>query len=348
MAPEFNQLLDHLPLIPESVLRQHKVHQPLDTRFRAAARLLQAIWREDRDLPIGSYVRADGRTTRLGSRLSGAAGRAGENFLSKEIAALAFRETCYREIGAMIDENRLCSNLLSSMPLTFNLFGPLRLDPALALAMLRHFVPEVDADATQVLFEHSFLFFNTGFTEYYTAFDALIRYRTVHGRRGFVAFEVKYSETCAESIKPTKKRYQALSRASGLFVDPDSDALRNNPLQQLWREHCLAQSMVANGLYDEGHFILIGPRLNHLVQGAAEAYGEHLAEPTEGKVSFANLHLENLIEALGDEGQPDYAQQLHRRYCDFWLVDGEIELALAEQSKPRQRKGKKALVPSVA
>ncbi len=34
--------------------RERRAHQPLDTRFRAAARLLQALWREDRDLPIGS------------------------------------------------------------------------------------------------------------------------------------------------------------------------------------------------------------------------------------------------------------------------------------------------------
>ena len=45
-----------LPLIPADVLRKRRVHEPLDTRFRSAARLLQALWREDRDLPIGSYV----------------------------------------------------------------------------------------------------------------------------------------------------------------------------------------------------------------------------------------------------------------------------------------------------
>ncbi len=210
MAPEFGQLFDHLPLIPEWILRRHAVHQPLDTRFRAAARLLQALWREDRRLRAGSYVRADGKPARLGSRLNPAAGRAGGNFLSKDIAALAFRETCYREIGAMIDEERLYTNLLSSMPLTFNLFGPLRLDPALALAMLRHFVPEIDADAIQVLFEHSPSRGNPRFTDDYTAFDALMRYRTTEGRRGFVAFEVKYSETCAESIKPPKERYLSI------------------------------------------------------------------------------------------------------------------------------------------
>jgi len=38
--------------------------------------------------------------------------------------------------------------------------------------------------------------------------------------------------------------YDELSEASGLFVEP---ALRSSPLQQLWREYLLAQSMIDNG-----------------------------------------------------------------------------------------------------
>ena len=113
-----------LPLIPANVLKKHHVHEPLDTRFRSAARLLQALWREDRDLPIGSYVNEDGKRRKLGSRISEVAGRAGGNFLTPEIAHTARREAAYREIGALIDAERLATNLLSSMPLTFNLLAP--------------------------------------------------------------------------------------------------------------------------------------------------------------------------------------------------------------------------------
>ena len=75
MAPEFGKPIHQLPLIPANVLKKHRVHEPLDTRFRSAARLLQALWREDRDLPIGSYVGEDGKRRKLGSRISEAAGR---------------------------------------------------------------------------------------------------------------------------------------------------------------------------------------------------------------------------------------------------------------------------------
>src|ERR1700736_1817865 len=124
MAPEIGKPIDQLPLIPADVLKKHRVHEPLDTRFRSAARLLQALWREDRGLPIGSYVNEDGKRRKLGSRISEAAGRGGGNFLTPEIAHTARREAAYREIGALIDAERLATNLLSSMPLTLNLLAP--------------------------------------------------------------------------------------------------------------------------------------------------------------------------------------------------------------------------------
>jgi hypothetical protein len=124
MAPEFGKPIHQLPLIPANVLEKHHVHEPLDPRFRSAARLLQAVWREDQDLPIGSYVGEDGKRRKLGSRIAEAAGRRGGNFLTPEIAHTARRAAAYREIGALIDAERLATNLLSSMPLTFNLLAP--------------------------------------------------------------------------------------------------------------------------------------------------------------------------------------------------------------------------------
>jgi hypothetical protein len=75
MAPEFVKPIHHLPLIPADILKKHRVHERLDTRFRSAARLLQALWRKDQDLPIGSYVGEEGKRRKPGSRISERAGR---------------------------------------------------------------------------------------------------------------------------------------------------------------------------------------------------------------------------------------------------------------------------------
>src|ERR1700730_5783668 len=80
MAPEFGKPIHHLPLIPANVLKKHCVHEPLDTRFRSAARLLQALWREDRAC----------RSAPMSTRMASAANSG--NFLTPEIADTARRE----------------------------------------------------------------------------------------------------------------------------------------------------------------------------------------------------------------------------------------------------------------
>ena len=100
MAPEFGKPIHQLPLVPANVLKKHRVHEPLDTRFRSAARLLQALWREDRDLPIGSHLGEDGKRRKLGSRISQAAGKGGGNFLTPEIAHTARRSMPVSRDGA--------------------------------------------------------------------------------------------------------------------------------------------------------------------------------------------------------------------------------------------------------
>jgi hypothetical protein len=86
--------------------------------------------------------------------------------------------------------------------------------------------------------------------------------------------------------------------------------------------------MIDNGLYDEGYLVTIAPTLNYHVQDATEAYQAQLREPEDGKVRFVNLTLEDVIEVIRLSDQ-EHAEALHRRYCDFWLVDGELELNAA-------------------
>lgn len=317
-----------IPLVPEPILSQHRCLEPDDTRFTAAARLLQSLWRQDQNLPIGRHRSPSGETREIGSRLSMAAGRAGANFLDPSIASLVRRELIYREIGACIDADRLFRNMLSSMPLVFNLFGLLKRDPELATWVMRLVLPSFTGTVTQVLFEHSPGRGNPAFSADYTAFDAFVRYHTEDGKRGFIAIEQKYTETLQETTQPTRPHLDQLSEQSGLYKDPHAKSLRNNPCQQLWREHLLAASMIQRGIYDEGTFVVIAPRLNWYAQNGIAAYARHLKKAEPGQPAFTGIFLERFIEAIGTAGEPDYAQRLHQRYADFARIDQMIDAYL--------------------
>ena len=75
-----------VPFIPARTLRQHKVYDGSDDRFRSAARLKQALFREEKAWPIGRYKTARGTMRKMGNYLSEAAAAEGANFVSPEIA----------------------------------------------------------------------------------------------------------------------------------------------------------------------------------------------------------------------------------------------------------------------
>ncbi|MFN3465090.1 MAG: PGN_0703 family putative restriction endonuclease [Terricaulis sp.] len=326
---------DVLPLIPERLLRRANVYESYDTRFRAAARLLQALWRERRKLPEGHHTNAAGARRRLGSRLASDAARNGANFLTPDIFGQARCDLAYREPGALVDIERMHSNLLSSMPLCFNLLAPLKLDKKLARRVFNQLAPGIAKDITHVQFEHSPGRGDVTFTGDGTAFDAFVSVRGSDGRRGFIAIETKYSETMNEPEARLRPRYDDLSRTSGLYAEPDDEALRKNPLQSLWRTHMLAQSAVDAGLFDYGVFLLIAPRQNRDVQRAARAYTKRLSnDPT--KVAFLNIELEDAIDAVRKAGAPDLADALHERYTDFGPVHRLVrEACLATPRRKR-------------
>jgi hypothetical protein len=330
MAPERNSEFCQLPLIPKAVLKRYRVFEAFDTRFRSCARLLQAMWRESQGLPIGTHEGRDGRQRRIGSRIGSTAADAGRNFLSPSIAHLVRREIAYQETGALIDQHRLYGNLLSSQPLAFNLWAPLRLNPQLAAKVIRSLIPGIDlVKVLHVWFEHSPGRGRDELTGDKSSFDVAIVYERSDGEKGLLGVEQKYSESGSESAQSELgSRFDELAAASEQYRNPSSAVLHTPSLQQLYREHLLTFASLYRGDYAEARFVLVAPRHNHLIQQAARLYATHLLEPGPGQVPFINLELEQVIEALGWAGELDYAFALHDRYCNFWKLDDVIEEAL--------------------
>ncbi len=310
---------DRLPLVPEATLKAHKVHVSYDTRFRACARLLQSLRREAAGWKLGGFLEPSGRRRTYGHLLGPTEAAEGANFVSPEIFQLVKRELCYREPGAMIDDSRVFANMLASMPLAFNLFGALSLDRGLAERWVAEVAPDLAGKVSHIQFEHSPGRGDPALTADGTAFDVFISLRLEDGRKAFLAVEVKFSEGMTEPPARLRPRYDELSVASGLYLEPEEPALRKGPLQQLWRQHMLAQAMVMNGLFDAGRVIVVAPALNTEVQRACDRYDRLLAKGS-GQVGFEAVALETAISALASAGAPDHARVVADRYINFGPV----------------------------
>jgi hypothetical protein len=107
---------------------------PKMTAFKRRARYEQARWRERNGLPIGSQPMEGGAGSRpLGSRLELTPAKStGANFISDNALAAAQARLASPERHQTLNPPRLWADLLSSMPMCFNLLGDLHADLALA------------------------------------------------------------------------------------------------------------------------------------------------------------------------------------------------------------------------
>ena len=328
--------LPRIPLVPQSLLKAHGVDCIIDTRFRAAARLLQRLWLKDNNIATGLHVRTDGKgqvLLPLESLLSREAAHAGRNFLSPAIHTFVRHELIMREEGACYDEERLFGNALSSMPLVFNMFAPLAMDLKLASTVFRQLLPKFVHHVSAIRFETSpgrreERFINDG-----TAFDLAVEAITHDGEPATIFIEVKFSEDMTGPPARHRDRYDEVSRQVGLFIDPDAAMLRSLALEQLWREHMLAMQAVNEGVTPRAMFLAIGPRLNRRVQAAFRCYANELIpedDLADDRVRFRAITLETVIDAIHQIGAVELAKKLWERYCDF---DRVFHLAMAEYTQ---------------
>jgi hypothetical protein len=325
-----------LPIIPKEVLKERHVFERCDTtRLKSSARLLQSLWLERHQIPIGVHRSRDGRTRKLGSRLSTAAALAGRNFLSPALATLAHRMIAYQEPGALWDLKRTLENAMSSTGICCNLVGSFILDRPLGARVLRILLPDQDIDQIiDIRLEHSPL--RGPKLSNKTSFDACIWFtrkrHTRHVQRvGVLAMEFKYTEALTECAAVPRGYYDDLAHAAGIYKDAGNALLRVAPLQQLFREHLLAQDAVMRGLWPSAVLASVAPAANERVQRQADLYQSFLNPTLEGQVPFVYLTLDAFVDALQKAHAPELAAAIFERYLDW----GQIDLLVAEALKKR-------------
>ncbi len=297
------------------------------TDFRRRARLRAALWREEHGWPMGVNV----DDTPLGSRLAmPEAQAAGWNFLTPRIAELAaaYADGRLAEPRAKIDATRMHSDLLSSQPMCFNLFGELALDLKAATRFARRLWPGRVDRVVDVRFEHSPGRWSPAFLDNGSAFDVFLVHTTPAGGSGFVAIEVKYHENMRDKLPAQlRPRYRELALESGAFADPQASSLWSRGVWQLWLDHLLAWSLRRHpgSAYDTGISVLLHPAGNAEVAGVARAYSDHLvASERSGAVPFQRLTLEACVDALQNVLNADWVPRFRSRYLDFSPVDRAV------------------------
>ncbi|WP_316186482.1 PGN_0703 family putative restriction endonuclease [Bradyrhizobium sp. SZCCHNRI2014] len=345
-APTFKQL-SRTPFISDAVAKHYDSHCLIDSRFRRAARLLQILWMRDNDIPNAAV---EERGAHLGSYLRADAAESGRNFISPQVHLLALREfLLLREDDAAVDEDRLMTNTLTSMCLVANAFGPLALDTKLATNVFRQLLPDFVHSVERIAFEHSPGRRDDRFLADRSAFDVAVHITTPDGEAGIVYAEVKYSEEMTGPVARWRERYDQALKEVRLYKNPDSAILRSPPIEQLMREHMLAQLSVDHGITPRAMFIGIAPRLNRRADASFRVYANELLPVTDDdptRVRFQHFTLETLIDAIDVAGHQETADRLWKRYCDFQRVYDAALAVIAPRVTGSETPGSATASPS--
>lgn len=270
----------------------------------------------------------DARNERsVGSMLTDAAvdGDPTLNFLAPSRFAGEILEYVEQRVPEVFEENgslaehRLYHNMLSSMPLCFNLFAPLRNRKDLAAQVLTIALGIEIREVVDIKCEWA-PGSPAGLGDR-TAFDAAIRYRDGRGN-GLLGIETKYTEPFSqkEYAKPDtpteaarRERYETVCNESGWFLSSALDELWKAPTNQLWRNTMLAASCERLPEIDHAMVAVISLHADPHARKALRGVRSHLQDASR----LVDTSLERLIRVARGYGLDEWANAFERRYLDL-------------------------------
>ena len=276
--------------------------RPAMTAFRRHARYHQAGWREANHHPIGTQPilpkPGETRVRPVGSRLPlDYARQTGANFVTSAAFDAARARTAYVEARQSFDHQRLWADLLSSAALSFNLFGDLAADLALADRAVHGWFPDAPGRVSEVRFAHSPGWFDPAYLNSLRSFAIVFILDLDDGSRGIVAVDVKYHErNRLETPRPDNvARYVEVAERSRVFAPGSIDELKERgDLCVMWIEHLLLFSMLQHpsGGWTWGRHVVVHSAGNCDIVDACARYRTMLADET----TFVTMTLEQLLD----------------------------------------------------
>lgn len=255
----------------------------------------------------------------------------------------AAHEHALRRIAEVPGENgtleagRLQHNLLSSMPLCFNLFGALgAMDRRLSLlALFQELFDPAATAITDVICEWapSAELGNIGDR---TAFDAVVFYERSDGP-AFLGIETKYTEPFSQATSDLDRRprYGEVTRSCGWFADPDGALVRLNTTKanQLWRNVLLAAALDQGGSRGRGSVAVVALDGDAGAASAITAVSSELAPEAADRLT--SVTLESIVETapVAAPELAGWAERFRRRYLDADQPDDPA--ATADPDGPR-------------
>lgn len=291
-----------------------------DNAFTRKARLLQSMYRVEIGEEEGVGPTKNSKR-KYGNMICGGEA-SGKNFLTKETFEYAKERVMNRKEDETIDEFRLFNNLLSSMPMAFNLFYPLMLllkrDPAVVTLAIRSAFKNIPVfEVVEIGLE----FIPTPIAEYTkdkSAMDAYIKFMDEKGGKHIIAIETKYTDVLGVNEASHCEEQKQMLIDTGLFNAEFESLLMGGKvkLTQIYRNFLLTERYRIKNELRDSYSVVLSPKEHPSTEKEIKSVTRYLKPEYAYKLRAVTLEefVEVLIQML-----PEYYAQVYERFKERYL-----------------------------
>jgi len=270
-----------------------------DNKFTRKYRKLQSEYRANiLRVPFG-FGPTKNSNTKYGNMLINGE-KTGHNFISNNAFMFAKQKALDKQINKdlTLDEYRLFNNMLSSMPMCFNLFSDLRsllLDnqkevSAIVKTMFKE-LPWID----KVLYiDVEFIPIPTSaYIDDKSAFDAMILVEDENGKKGLISIETKYTDLLGNNTSSKTSLKDEIITKNKIFDTELVKHIKEKGYKQIHRNYLLTYMFAKKNKFTNFSNVIISPKDDSISVKEIADLHSHLLQK---KDTILKITLEDIID----------------------------------------------------
>ena len=321
--------------------------------FTTKAALLQSLYRVQNKMPIGeTTVSVDDGVDEKGKRKRKTIrqeyghivkdGRlSNKNFYDDDIFNYAHKRVNEKKPEETIKADRLFNNLLSSMPLAFNLFYPLmqllEKDVKKTSEIIAHLFPAWDIVKVEKIDIEFIPTPITNYTNDKSAMDAVIFFSDKKGNHNIIAIEVKYTDNLGTNKASENKGKPEVARESKLFTDAGIKYIEAG-CTQIFRNFLLTEKFRMVHGFANSYNVILAPTNHPSTESEINAIRKYFND-TCPKDKLIKIDLESFTEKIS-ELVPSEMKPWIDWFINRYLRFHRVEDYYVELSKNKLQHGK--------
>lgn len=313
----------------EKMEKRYGPQNPGDNKFTAKARMLQSIHRVsigETEMGVGptEHATKDNKPAYYGNMLVNGE-FTGKNFHFSETFEYAKERVEGKSKVETIDKYRLFNNLLSSMPMAFNIFHPLMMIkkkyPDEIAGILQHVFPGLDihqVDDIKIEFIPEPI---KNYTNDKTAMDAAIHYSDAEGNKYIIAIEVKYTDSLGSNEASDKESKFIIAKESGVFTTLGLAQVKS-VCPQIYRNFLLTEKYRMVHELTDSYSVVLAPKDHPTTLEEIKSLKNHLKRNYKYKID--SYPLEDFMDALYEVCPHEYLEWIgsfKERYLNFKTIE---------------------------